>query len=349
MTDNDPLPGVPRPTVSVGAASHRGKTRGENQDRISRFRVPLGEVFLVVDGMGGHEDGARAAELVVHGFEEHLRGVPADAAPEEALREAAGRTNAELHALSAASESQKMGATAVLLLVRGRRAVVAHAGDSRAYLERDGALTRWTRDHTRVQQMLDHDVLTEEEARRHPDASVVTRAFGPEPEIDLEVSETRELLPDDRVLLCSDGLCGFVDDAVIAQALAAANDVQDATRRLIELALAAGGEDNVSVQVVRVEERTQRTPAAERRRRRDRRPVPPAPSAAEEPRPSAAPPPAAPSPSKVSRRRLGIVLGAAALAAVLVLALVWSFGRGASEGSAGAESEETTVPTGETS
>lgn len=248
-----------RPALRVGAASHRGIVREENQDRISRFRVPLGEVFLVVDGMGGHRDGARAAELVVRGIEEHLREEPQGAPPAEALQRVASRTNAELYRCSAQAENHRMGATLVLMLLRGWQAIVAHVGDSRAYLMRAGDLSRLTHDHTLVQQMLDHHMLNEDEARRHPDACVVTRAFGQEPEIDIEVASPCELRIGDRILLCSDGLCGHVEDAVIAQTLAGSSDAQETTERLIELALAAGGEDNVSLQVVRIEKRTEKS------------------------------------------------------------------------------------------
>ncbi len=249
-----------RPALRVGAASHRGTVREENQDRISRFRVPLGEVFLVVDGMGGHRDGARAAELVIRGCEEHLREEPRSTSPAEALQRVASRTNAELYRFSSQSEDHRMGATLVLLLLEGWRAIVAHAGDSRAYLMRAGDLSRLTHDHTLVQQMLDHHMLNEEEARRHPDACVVTRAFGQEPEIELEVAPPCGLRNGDRILLCSDGLCGYVKDAVIAETLARSSDAQEAADRLIELALAAGGEDNVSVQVVRIGKRTGKRP-----------------------------------------------------------------------------------------
>ncbi len=259
------------PALRVGVASHRGKVREENQDRISRFRVPLGEVFLVVDGMGGHRDGARAAELVVRGFEEHLREEPQGAPPAEALQRVASRTNAELYRFSAQAESNRMGATLVLLLLRGWQAIVAHAGDSRAYLMRAGDLSRLTHDHTFVQQMLDLHVLSEEQARRHPDACVVTRAFGQEPEIELEVAPPCELRTGDRILLCSDGLCGHVEDAVIAQTLAGSIGAQEATERLIELALTAGGEDNVSLQVIRVGKRAADSARPQSRRTRRRR------------------------------------------------------------------------------
>jgi len=244
-TPNDRL------SLRVGAKSDRGKVREENQDRISRFRSPFGEVFIVADGMGGHEAGALAAELTISGLERHLSELPPSTAPDEALRQAAQRTNAEIYRRAeAGSQDRKMGATMVLALVADRRAWIAHAGDSRAYLFREGTLSQLTSDHTRVQQMLDHNMLTEEQARDHPDANIVTRCFGHEEDLEIEVGEPLELNAEDRLLLCSDGLSGYVDDPDIEWTMRASASAQATTDRLVELALKAGGEDNVSVQLL---------------------------------------------------------------------------------------------------
>jgi PPM family protein phosphatase len=246
MNDDRPL------SLRVGAGAHRGKVRLENQDRISRFRSPFGEVFVVADGMGGHEGGATAAEMLVTGLERHLASLPAGTSPEAALREAATQTNAEIYrrAGSGEPETARMGATSVLALFDGKSARIAHAGDSRAYLLRNGELSRLTRDHTVVQRMLDQSMLSEEEARSHPDASVVTRGFGQKADIDLEIAAPFEVQEGDRILLCSDGLSGYVDDASIQRSLAEVGDAQAATDALIGLALQAGGLDNVSVQLL---------------------------------------------------------------------------------------------------
>lgn len=238
--------------VRVGACSHRGWVRKENQDRISRFRCSLGEVFAVVDGMGGHADGGRAAEVTLEILEKDLADAPPPVA--EALQYAADRANRELHRLSSAAgkADHRMGATLVLVMLIDdrRRVMIAHAGDSRAYRMREGNLEPLTRDHTLVQTMVERGILNEKQAREHPDASVINRAFGQEPEIELEISEPFDLRMGDRFLLCSDGLCGYVDDPDIAQALRDTEGAQSATDRLIELALNVGGEDNVSVQVL---------------------------------------------------------------------------------------------------
>ena len=242
-----------KPAVRVGAASHRGLVRSENQDRISRFRTPYGDAYAVVDGMGGHADGGRAAEIVIASFETVLGRLTAEVPASDALHLAADTANEELYRLSAGADGRRMGATLVLAIV-GSGTVLAHAGDSRAYLLRGGVLQRRTRDHTLVQGLLDRGILTERQAREHPDSCVVTRAFGQEPKIELEVASPFDLEAGDRLLLCSDGLCGYLDDATISTVLAASVSPQSVTDRLIELALEAGGEDNVSVQVIEVTE-----------------------------------------------------------------------------------------------
>lgn len=260
-----PVTGPPsaRLALRVGARTDVGLVRDENQDRISRFRTPLGEVFLVVDGMGGHRGGSQAAEMTVAGLERALTSARPETPPADALRDAAAAAHAEIRhrAESPDAENPEMGATAVMVLLREGRAHVAHAGDSRAYLLRGDRLSRLTNDHTVVQRMVDQGLLSEEEARAHPDASVVSRAFGRNAELELEVAEPFDLQPDDRLMLCSDGLCGYVEDAEIAAALQGSG-AQEVADRLTELALAAGGEDNVSVQVLSLRDPEAVVPAA---------------------------------------------------------------------------------------
>jgi len=217
---------------------------------MSRFTTPLGEVFIVADGMGGHRGGATAAMMTIEGFERYLREPRAPAPAPSVLQDAARLTNAEIHRLAHSGDPAiaGMGSTLALALVSGRSLIIGHAGDSRAYLFRQGRLKRLTRDHSRVQKMIDHRILTEEEAREHPEANVINRAFGQKPEIEIEISEPVELWPGDGVLLCSDGLCGYVDDAAIEQTIRRHSQAQSVTDALIDLALGAGGEDNVTVQ-----------------------------------------------------------------------------------------------------
>lgn len=239
-------------SISVGAKTHPGKVRSENQDRMSRFNTPLGEVFLVADGMGGHQGGAVAASTTSSGMESHLANVAPGTSPAEALELAARKTNLAIYqkANSGDPATARMGATVVLALHNGRQLWVAHAGDSRAYLLRNGQLKRLTKDHSAIQKMIDHDLIAEADARDHPDAGVINRAFGQRPEVELEISEPIDIQSGDGLLLCTDGLCGYVDDASIESAICDQEHSQKVADALIDLALEAGGEDNVSVQFI---------------------------------------------------------------------------------------------------
>ncbi len=252
-----------QPQLRVGPKSHPGKTRSENQDRMSRFVSPFGEVFIVADGMGGHQGGATAASMAIEGFSTHLSATPRDMAVEIALHEAATKTNDQIfrEAHSGDPATDKMGTTVVLALISGDQVHVAHVGDSRAYLFRNGLLRRLTRDHSAVQRMIEHNMLTEAEARDHPDASVILRAFGQKPEIKLEVSTPLRLQAGDGLLLCTDGLCGYIDDADISRVISADEDPMRIADALIELALDAGGEDNVTVQFLQFGQRPRAAPA----------------------------------------------------------------------------------------
>lgn len=239
-------------SLRVGAKSHAGMVRSENQDRMSRFTSPLGEVFIVADGMGGHQGGLTAVVMTIDGFDTFLgNAVPQSSIP-DALRNAAQKTNERVYRLANSNDpsTAKMGSTVVLTLIDADQVWIGHVGDSRAYLYRSGEVTRLTKDHSMVQKMVDHDMLTEEQARNHPDASVITRAFGQLPELELEVSGPLELLPGDGVLLCTDGLSGYVGDEQIAETIQRYSGAQEVSAALIDLALAAGGEDNVTVQYI---------------------------------------------------------------------------------------------------
>jgi len=240
--------------ISVAAKSDAGLKREENQDRMSRFYSPFGEVFLVTDGMGGHRGGARAASLVGDGFARHLKALAPDTPVELAIRMAAEKTNTEVvgESRSGEPETAGMGATLVLAILRGNDAVIAHVGDSRAYLYRNGNLLALTRDHTRGQEKVNVGLLTDEEAWDHPESSILTRAFGHSDPLTIDISAPISLKPGDQILLCSDGLCGYVRDPIIAEVLSHGFGAKRTAEKLVQLANEAGGEDNVTVQMILV-------------------------------------------------------------------------------------------------
>jgi serine/threonine protein phosphatase PrpC len=238
----------------LGARSETGYVRAANEDRMGWSRTPYGDVYIVSDGMGGYRGGALAAELTVHTLQERLAAATPDAANlPQLLRDAFLAANAAVFQRRRPDDpdTRDMGATGVALLAAGAGVLVGHVGDSRAYLWRRGqGLTRLTRDHTRVQKMLDAGLVTAEEAVTHPDASVLDRAIGYQATVEVDVSEWILPRSGDMVLLCSDGLCGYVDDAEIGRILRSKGEPQALADMLVDSALVKGGEDNVTVQLV---------------------------------------------------------------------------------------------------
>jgi len=239
--------------VSVGVQCDAGKQRSENQDRVSRAPTPYGDLFVVADGMGGYQGGAEAAQATVDGFARFLDanpGIPL----REALQQAAAAISADLLQRSAANQQLRgMGSTVVLCVVSGNHVTHAHAGDSRAYLLRDGQLQQLTRDHSFMERMVSHGILTPEQAIAHPDASVLTRALGQGADVSLDIGEL-DLRPGDALLLCSDGLWAYArHEEVEAIANSGQLSPSEIAAALLRLALEGGGGDNISIQFLRFE------------------------------------------------------------------------------------------------
>jgi serine/threonine protein phosphatase PrpC len=241
----------------LGARSETGYVRSVNEDRMAWAPTAFGHVLVLADGMGGYQGGAQAAEITVQTLKDRLSAIPAGSGRfGDQIRKAFSAANREVFSRRNPQDpsTREMGATGLALVTCGSRAMVAHVGDSRAYLWRRGAaLRQLTADHTLVQSMVDTGILTLGEAAAHPDASVLDRAIGHQSSVQADVSDWIDLQPGDTVLLCSDGLCGYVSDAEIEAVLRADDDPQSATDRLVECALNKGGHDNVTVQLARYE------------------------------------------------------------------------------------------------
>jgi protein phosphatase len=247
------------PVMSFAEICDRGKEREENQDSVRHVRLAMGELLLVADGIGGYRGGATASRMVIEGFTESMAARSKDDSPEQAIRVAAAQTNASIHEAANAPNAlyRRMGSTVVLALLlpkeTGCDAWVGHIGDSRAYLIRDGRMTRVTNDHSAVQALLDSHVITPEQAATHPDASVLTRSIGHQPEVEIEISVI-PMIPGDSLLLCSDGLWGYVPELQIESiAVNSSGSLQEVAQGLFELAMAAGGHDNIGIEMVRMD------------------------------------------------------------------------------------------------
>ncbi|WP_236979755.1 MULTISPECIES: PP2C family protein-serine/threonine phosphatase [Mycobacterium] len=240
-------------TVRFAGLSDVGRLRANNQDHWGAD--PELGLFMVADGVACSTDGALAARLVVELLPtyvaRHLK--PADDGAEpEALGRALVEYCDDFRAF-AATDPRAAGSntTVVAVVVTGSRALVAHLGDSRAYLFRDQRVQQLTRDHSVIQDLIDAGEVSAEEAERHPARAIVTRhvAMYPRP---LPDATAVELSPGDRILLSTDGLHGVLDDDSLAQLLDTHPDPAEACAALIEAANAAGGPDNVTAVVVDV-------------------------------------------------------------------------------------------------
>ena len=229
------------------AKSDTGRQRPANED--AHFaRAPL---FVVADGMGGAQAGEVASRMAVEAFEP---GLPDGGNPEERLAERAREANLKIHDHAQSDSSRAgMGTTLSAAYVGEDEVSIAHVGDSRIYLWRDGELTRLTRDHTLVEELVRRGKLTEEQAEDHPQRSIITRALGPEPAVDID-TRTQPARPGDVFLLCSDGLTSMVPEARVAEILVEASSLDAAGRALVDAANAAGGRDNITVVLFRLED-----------------------------------------------------------------------------------------------
>ena len=250
---------TPKKQVSLrfAAKTDVGRVRDHNEDNYGI--LPEERVFVVADGMGGHESGEVASRLAIETLTEfytrtrddeatwpyrELRGISADA---NRLVCAIRLANQRIYARSGADAGQRrMGTTIVAIAAVGDRAILGHAGDSRCYRIRGGRLEQLTRDHSFLEDMKRaYPGMSDEEQRAFPHKNVITRALGMRDDVEVEVQE-QTLVPGDRLLLCSDGLCGLVDDVGLLSG-AQIPDLQRACDDLVARANAAGGTDNVTV------------------------------------------------------------------------------------------------------
>ncbi|MGV8858447.1 Stp1/IreP family PP2C-type Ser/Thr phosphatase [Rhodoglobus sp.] len=229
------------------AASHVGRVRANNQDSA----YAGSHLFIVADGMGGHAGGDVASAITIKHLVEADRVFETAEEAAEILHETLLAANNILsETVIEHNELTGMGTTVSGMVRVGNKMAMAHIGDSRIYLLRDGTMTQITHDHTFVQRLVESGRITQEEAAVHPRRSVLMRVLGDvdaSPEIDTDVLETK---PGDRWLLCSDGLSSFVTEDKIAATLRRVTDADAATERLVQASLDQGAPDNVTVVLV---------------------------------------------------------------------------------------------------
>jgi len=247
--------------VNIGFATHPGRKRRHNEDSY----VVEPPVFAVADGMGGAKAGEVASGLAASALKE----TGTDGSGEERVTQLIQEANRRVfRRANEDREASGMGTTMTVALVEDGRVVFGHVGDSRAYLIREGSIEQLTDDHSLVAELVRSGRLTPEEAEAHPQRSVITRAVGTEPDVDVDTF-TIEPEDGDLFLICSDGLTDMVDDGTIIDAIERhRDDLDEAAKALVGAANRVGGEDNITVLLVEVGEEaevadTQRAEAVE--------------------------------------------------------------------------------------
>lgn len=224
-----------------------GRQREANEDNL----VLASPVFAVADGMGGARAGEVASRIAAETFRD-----PRDSSrsPEQQLEQVAQEANRRIYELALRDQSRRgMGTTLTATLVDGDAVSVGHVGDSRAYRLRDGELTQLTQDHSLVAELERSGQLTPEAAEHHPQRSIITRALGPEPEVEVD-THTHPARAGDVYVLCSDGLTGMISDSELATVLRAAPSLESAAEALVRAANQSGGKDNITVVLFRLDD-----------------------------------------------------------------------------------------------
>jgi PPM family protein phosphatase len=232
--------------VDHASTSHTGKVRRTNEDSF----LDLPPLFVVADGMGGARAGELASRLAVDTFRE-LPPVDGESGEDRLRRTILESNRRVLERAKDDPATAGMGSTVTAALVADDQVVLGHVGDSRAYLLRDGALQQLSHDHSLVAELERAGRLTREEAAVHPQRSVITRALGAGPELQVDTSVV-QVRDGDVLLLCSDGLSGLVGDLAIANLLGGGGPLADSVRRLVRAANDAGGDDNVTAVAFRI-------------------------------------------------------------------------------------------------
>lgn len=242
-------------TLNVAQRTDIGRIRANNEDNLisvvpqdNQLLQEKGALFVVSDGMGGHERGEVASELTIQKVKEYYYQDRQDDIP-TALQEAIKQANAAIYRASSGSGASSMGATCVAAVLHDQMLYAANVGDSRVYVLREGQLRQVTRDHSLVAQLVENGEITPAQARTHEKRNVIYRSLGqPEVEIDLFSEPVQE---GDTLILCTDGLCNVLEDEEL-RTIVEQHGPEESVQQLIACANEAGGPDNVTAIVVRV-------------------------------------------------------------------------------------------------
>ncbi|MDP9036601.1 MAG: protein phosphatase 2C domain-containing protein [Myxococcota bacterium] len=250
-----PVPVLPAIEYAERSDSGRDPDKQVNEDACGHSETRFGHLCVVCDGMGGHAAGREAAELALKTIVETFDRASDGSTPAEVLRAGVEEASRSVYAMPNTEVAMgRPGSTIVALLMHAHGTEIAHVGDSRCYLVHKGQIFRMTRDHSMVQELVDRGLLTPQQAAHHPDANRITRALGMGPDVQAELrSQPVAHVTGDAFVLCSDGLSDLVDDDEIL-AVVGGEPAAQAVGKLVDLANARGGHDNITVVVLRARE-----------------------------------------------------------------------------------------------
>ncbi|HQJ45739.1 MAG TPA: protein phosphatase 2C domain-containing protein, partial [Ignavibacteriaceae bacterium] len=244
-------------SIKYFGASDIGLVRTENQDSFGKFPKddlnmyqPKGILFMVADGMGGHSGGKEASQTAVDVVGSEYFSFDSEVIS-SALLYAFKKANYKINQTSQeALQFRKKGTTCSALVIENDKAHIAHVGDSKIYKISDGSIIQFTNDHTEVGEMVRKKIITEEEAKNHPSKSVLIRAMGIEADIEVDLIENILISGGDSFVLCSDGLGKVLPEEI--KKIVSDNTEEEACKKLIALANERGGNDNVTVEVIKI-------------------------------------------------------------------------------------------------
>jgi len=232
-----------------------GNFRKVNEDYIDYYTDETKRIYVIADGMGGHNAGEIASKLAVENTISYINSLDKLEDLEDSIKKAVWDSNNKIYELSKSkADLNGMGTTLTACLIKGNDMVIAHVGDSRCYIIKDKAISQVTKDHSLVQQLLDEGSITESEADNHPNRNIITRALGTNSTIDVDIIKM-EINGIEKIILCTDGLSNLVNEQELYD-FVMNND--DCCAELIELSKSRGTKDNISVIVFEGEWRDDR-------------------------------------------------------------------------------------------
>lgn len=237
--------------LEIGKRTDIGKVRQINEDSYDSLGGDYGFVLIVCDGMGGHKGGEVASGLSVESIKNYFLALGDNYNPHKELNASVkAANNALLNAARKNPSLNDMGSTVVIALIKDGKLFTVNLGDSRIYLVRNSDIIQLTKDHSLVQQMVDSNLITPEAAKYHPKKNIITKSLGIDIDVQPDISDPIQLLKEDVIILCSDGLTTYVEDKEIFL-IASKNPPQIAADKLIELANERGGSDNTTVLIAK--------------------------------------------------------------------------------------------------